>query len=570
MTNKQIARALRETGEFIELTGGNTFRARAYHNAARVIERLEEPAADLAEAGGLAKIGGLGAGIAAQVAELAATGSFDLREELINSIPPGLVDMLRVKGIGAKKARTIWKQLAITSVEELEGAAEVGRLAALPGFGKRTQETVLANVRQFQRYRTHRRYAEATQTAAPIVAALADRTDVVEAALTGDLRRAQETVSSIEILASSRDVEATASAVSADLSYHETARTEDHVTLSRTTEDGIPVRVHVTSVARFPLVLWRTTGSAAHCEAFARQFGATTDAEAEALIYRAAGLPFIPPELREDLGELEAARDDKLPELIRLSDVQGALHTHSTYSDGAHTLREMADACRARGLSYLGICDHSRSLTIANGLSEERVAAQQAEIRMLNAAYAADGGPAFRIFSGIESDILQDGSLDYSDEVLASFDFIVASVHSRFNMSEREATARLVEAVRNPYTTILGHATGRLLLTRSGYPIDHEAVIAACGASGTVIELNANPRRLDMDWRWLRTATEAGVPIAINPDAHSIDELDYLSWGVAAARKGWLTRDQCLNAMSLAQITAWFETRRAAHTEASS
>ncbi|MEL6612473.1 MAG: PHP domain-containing protein, partial [Bacteroidota bacterium] len=290
--------------------------------------------------------------------------------------------------------------------------------------------------------------------------------------------------------------------------------------------------------------------------AFVEAHGQPDEADTEAAIYERAGLAVVPPELREGTDELQRAAAGSLPDLITLADLRGSLHNHSTYSDGAHTLRAMAEAARASGLTYFGICDHSRSLKVANGLSIERLREQIAEVRVLNAEYEADGVD-FRVFSGSEVDVLKDGSLDYPDEVLAELDLVVASVHTHFSMTEAEATERLVRAVSHPHVHILGHPTGRLLLRREGYPLDHAAVIEACAAHGVALELNANPYRLDLDWRHVRAATDAGVLIAINPDAHSIEQLDLIRWGVAVARKGGLTAAQCLNAMGRDAFAAW-------------
>ena len=332
--------------------------------------------------------------------------------------------------------------------------------------------------------------------------------------------------------------------------------------LDATLPGGLPLRVCVVAPARYGTALWQATGSAAHVEAFTARYGAPGAQADEAAVYAAAGLPPVPPELREDRGELDAAEAGALPDLVTVDALRGSLHNHSTHSDGAHTLRQMAERAQAMGLSYFGISDHSQSLTVASGLTPGEVARQREEVDALNEEWAAGGdGAPFRIFHGIESDVLRDGALDYDDDVLATFDFVVASVHSGFNMTESEATERLVTAIANPHTTILGHATGRLLLAREGYPIDHARVIAACAAHGVAIELNANPYRLDMDWRWLREATAQGVLISINPDAHAMDELENVRWGVAAARKGWLTADQCLNAMPLDAFEDWLAGR---------
>jgi DNA polymerase (family 10) len=307
--------------------------------------------------------------------------------------------------------------------------------------------------------------------------------------------------------------------------------------------------------ARFGTALWRTTGTDTHCEAFADAYGVPDDHASEADLFAAAGLPVIPPELREEGDELDAAAQDALPSLLTVEDLQGCLHNHSTYSDGSDSLQRMAEAARSKGFSYFGICDHSQSLQIASGLSPDEVREQDEAVRDLNESFSDD----FRVFHGIESDVRRDGSLDYEDDLLSLFDFVVASVHTGFSMTEAEATERVVRAVRNPHTRILGHPTGRLLLVREGYPLDHARVIDACAEHDVAIELNANPYRLDLDWRWVRRATDQDVLISINPDAHATDEIDYVRWGVAVGRKGWLTPEQCLNAKSLDDFTDWVE-----------
>jgi DNA polymerase (family 10) len=297
-------------------------------------------------------------------------------------------------------------------------------------------------------------------------------------------------------------------------------------------------------------------------EAFVDRFGAPGETDDEDVVYTAAGVAPVPPPLREGADWLDAAQRHELPRLIQLEDFRGTLHNHSTWSDGAHSIREMVEAARERGLEYFALCDHSRSLTIANGLSIERLAAQREEVRAINDEYAAQGID-FQVLHGTECDILADGSLDFPDEILAELDFVVASIHSRFNLGEEEQTARLLRACENPYVDVMGHVTGRQLLRRSGYAIDHEAVIRACAANGTSIEVNANPYRLDIDWRWVRPALDAGVWISINPDAHSTSELDLVRWGVAVAQKGGLTADRCLNTMSLEAFRGWLAERRA-------
>lgn len=562
MTNKSIARVLNETASLIEITGGNPFRGRAFQRAARTIERMEEPAEDLLAAGTLTDIRGIGAGLAAQIQDLIDHGTFALRDELLSALPPGLLDVLAVKGLGAKKARRLWKELDITSLDDLEAAGVAGRLAELDGFGAKSQTNILDNIALLRTYQQRRRYAEVMRLVTPLLGRLREHPAIERAEVSGELRRCMETVESADLLIAATDPSVVCEALADLLDEDSPEPGSDMFMYTGVLANGLPLHLSIVPASRFGSAWWRRTGSVEHCNAFEQIYGAPDDHGVEATVYESAGLPVIPPELREHDGELEAAASGTLPKLITEADLRGSLHNHSTYSDGAHTLEQMAEAARAMGLSYFGICDHSQSLQIANGMSTERVYEQQEEIRRLNARYEQEGSAPFRIFSGIESDILADGALDYSDDVLASFDFIVASVHTRFNMTEQEATARIVTAIKNPYTTILGHPTGRLLLAREGYPLDHERVIAACARHGVAIELNANPYRLDLDWRWIRKATEQGVLISINPDAHAIDQLPYVRWGVAVARKGWLTADQCLNAMPLNVFSDWLDKRR--------
>lgn len=556
MTNKDISRVLKETAALIDLTDGNAFKARAFANAARTLERMPKPATDFVQAGALTNIRGIGKSLAADIEALVETGSFEQYDALIGGIPPGILDMLKVKGLGAKKVRQLWKTLDITSLEELEAAAAHGRLAEVKGFGEKMQAKILTNVSLLKQYRTQRRYAVAHELAEPIVAALQSLDVVSNVSFTGAMRRKQEVVDQVEVIVGTSDPAAVRDALAL------TPSTTDAEVWEGALADGFSLGIRFVAPNAYGRLLFETTGADAFLEAFPFDLRSLGTVATESEVFTAAGLPWIAPELREDGEAVRVAQANQLPDLITYEDLKGNLHNHSTYSDGAHSLKQMADATRALGQSYLGICDHSRSLVVANGMPIERVKQQQAEIARLNAAYAADEGATFKIFSGIESDILADGSLDYPEEVLASFDLIVASIHSRFNMSEAEATERLITAIANPYTTILGHPTGRLLLAREGYPIDHKAVIDACAAYRVAIELNANPYRLDLDWRWIRYATAQGVYIAINPDAHAMHQLAYMKWGVEVARKGWLTADQCLNALSIEAFEAWLHERK--------
>ena len=559
MTNRDIARCLRETAALIELTGGNAFRARAFERAATVIRELETPAVQHLADDTLTDLGGIGDGMAGHIEALLESGSFAQRDELLAEVPPGLLEVLRVQGLGTKKARRLWQELGVTSLDDLEAAATAGRIQDVSGFGKKTQANLLENVRLQQRYRSRRRLSDALEMAAPMLEALRTAEGITRAEAAGELRRQCETVERIALIAVGAP-RAAEGALGPWLGSTSEQPVGDELVFEGTFPNGFPFVVQLVPAERFGTAWWLMTGSDAHCAALQEQYGTAEAHAEEASVYEAAGLPFVPPELREGRGELEAAASNALPTLIEVSDLRGALHNHSTYSDGAHTIRAMAEAARARGLSYFGLCDHSQSLKVAGGLSPASVRAQQKEIRALNEEFASDGQAPFRVFSSIESDVLPDGALDYEEEVLASFDFVVASVHQGLNMTEEVATERIVRAVENPHTRILGHATGRQLLSREGYPLDVERVIEACAEHDVAVEFNANPHRLDLDWRHLRACTEAGVLVAINPDAHATQELDYMArFGVPVARKGWLTATQCLNAKPLDEFVAWLE-----------
>jgi DNA polymerase (family 10) len=578
MTNKEISRALRQTSDLIELTGGNPYRANAFGRAARTIRGLDESVAELAEAGTLTTVSGIGEGLAEQITDLLATGSFDLRDELLSVVPTGLLQVLKVKGLGTKKVRALWEELGVTSLDELDEAAKSGRVKALSGFGKKTQDNIIENVALLRAYATQSRYDDALRSAREIHAALTgtavpDGGAFERVVFTGELRRKLETVSSIDLVVSTtaspdevaeilRGADDTApfdpDAVSTEMEADETG--SEAPVVRTPLSSGLTLHLHVCTPDTFGTTLWQTTGSAAHCEAFVDVHGKPGNFAEEDDLFTSVGAEVIPPELRENDGEWAAATSGELPDLITVGDLKGTLHNHSTYSDGSHSLRQMADKAQSMGLSYFGICDHSQSLQVASGMKPDDVARQQSEIRELNESFGND----FRIFSGVESDILADGSLDYEDDVLASFDFIVASVHSGFNMTKEEATERVLTAVRNPYTSILGHPTGRLLLVREGYQIDHDQVIEACAKHNVAIELNANPYRLDLDWRYIHRAIDAGVLISINPDAHAMAELENVRWGIEVARKGWLSAENCLNARSLEEFAGWLAARQPA------
>ena len=560
MTNKAIAKPLKETSALIELTGGNPFRARAFASAARTIERMEESVADLLQSGELMDIKGIGKGLASQIAEILEYGSFEVRDELLGALPPGLLDVLAVKGLGAKKARTLWQTLGIQSLDDLESAARTGRIAELDGFGEKSQTSILENVALLRSFQGRRRLANAVPEAHHIKQHL-EAAGFESVHVTGDVARCLNDVGDISLVATS------SSGLTPSLPDDLTAQLDgtdhpDGTLWTAALPDGLDVRIVVATPGNGGVAQLRETGPPAFAEALLSTAGTDPVAVDEAALFDLIGRPWIAPELR-DLPDAHGRLEELAGRpLIVDADLKGVLHNHSTYSDGAHTLKEMSDAVRERGFEYFGICDHSQSLRVANGMKPETVARQQEEIRALNEAYASDGGPAFRVFSGVESDILTDGSLDYSDEVLASFDFVVASVHVGFNMSEAQATDRIIKAVSHPSTSILGHPTGRLILKREGYPVDHRAILEACAEYGVSVELNANPYRLDLDWQWIELARELGVLVSINPDAHSIEQIDLMHWGVRAARKGGLSAAECLNAMDCTSFDSWLNARK--------
>lgn len=558
MTNKAIAKPLKETAALLELTGGNPFRARAFAGAARTIERLETPVTDLIASGELTGIQGIGTGLASQIAEILDYGSFEVRDSLLGALPPGLLDVLAVKGLGAKKARALWQKLGVQSLDDLEAAARTGRIAELDGFGKKSQDSILENIALLRSFEGKRRYADAWLQAEALRTDLMGRDGIEDVWYTGELARGLNEVSVLSMIIvgdpSSGDL-------IEGLSLTETTNPEGTRWLGAL-DDGLAVDLLCPAAGLAGRKSLEETGPAEFVDALNKSTGGLPDADTEEGVFEKAGLPYLPAILRDLPSAATRLEELAALPLITDGDMKGVLHNHSTYSDGAHTLREMSEAVRERGYAYFGICDHSQSLKVAHGMDVKTLRRQKEEIDLLNREFATDGGSEFRVFFGVESDILADGSLDYTDDVLEEFDFLVASVHVGFNMSEAQATERVIKAVSHPATRILGHPTGRLILKRDGYPLDHEAVLQACAAYGVAIELNANPYRLDLDWTWVERARQLGVLVSINPDAHSIDQIDLMKWGVIPARKGGLSSKECLNALPLADFTKWIEAGR--------
>ena len=570
MEKSQIANILEEIGYLLELKGENPFKTRAYENGARVVKGLSQDLADLVASGEISKIKGIGSALADKITELVQTGRLEYYEKLKRAFPDGLLEMAKVPGMGPKKIRKLYEEEGITSIDALEKACQENRIAGIEGFGSKTQTKILEGIAFIRQHSNRHLYHQAYHVAEKLLDTIRSCSGVIRAEVTGSLRRCKETVKDIDIVASaaSEDREGimtfftTQTAPKSIISKGETKS-------SIITGGGMQADLRIVADDEFPYILHHFTGSKEHNTAMRglakkrglkmseyglfRENGERIDCADETDIFSVFDMAFVPPELREDLGEIEAAQSDKLPHLICPDDLRGILHAHTTYSDGANTLREMAEACRTMGMQYLGISDHSKIVVYANGLSADRLKKQGDEIRALNDEYSD-----FRIFHGTECDIMLDGTLDFSDDVLAELDFVVISVHQKLAMSQKEATDRIVNAMQNPHVTILGHPTGRILLEREGYPLDYDKIFAAAGENNVVIEINASPYRFDLDWRYLRQAKEYGVKLSINPDAHSTDGLADIYWGVGIARKGWLQAADVLNTMDVGDIANFF------------
>ena len=583
MDKNQVAQVLEDVASLLELKeGSNPFEVRAYENAARAVSALDGDIEQLTREGKLKGVPGLGSTIVKRIEELVNSGQMALYNELVATTPQVKLEMRRIPGVGPKKINAMYNQLHINSIEELEQACKEDKVAALPGFGKKTQDKILQGLAFLAQHSGRFLYPVAEEEAERIREVLAAIPEIVRLQVAGSLRRRRETIGDVDIVASVAD----------DLGDTTRRKIMDIFTSQPTVEaitgkgetkssvvlkSGINMDLRVVNDSQFPYTLHHFTGSKEHHIPLRRRalsmnmtindYGLFRGKEPnlelipckdETDIYAALGMAYIEPELREDTGEIEAAIHGTLPTLVHMSDLRGVLHAHSTWSDGQNTIREMAEACIARGYAYLGLTDHSKVAAYAGGLNEDALRRQGEEIDRLNEEFAG----RIHILKGTECDILRDGALDFSDETLASLDFVVASIHSLFNLSQEEQTQRMLRAISNPYVDIIGHPTGRILLGREGYSLDIEAVIDAAAEHGVCIEINAHPSRLDLDWRYLRRARDRGIKIPVNPDAHSMDGLDVMRYGINIARKGWLRPNDVLNTLSTESILAFFQRRR--------
>ena len=587
MNKTEIAAVLTDIGTLLELKGENPFKIRAYQAGARVIESLgEEEIAQRVEAGTLEEVKGIGEALAQKITELHRTGRLEFFEKLQASVPAGLVEILRIPGIGAKKARALQEKLGIDTIAKLRAACAAGTVAALDGFGEKTQERILSGIRNREAYNKRHLWLEAWEAAEPILQGLRKLPGVKQVEACGSLRRRMETVGDIDFLVAMTDPAPIVEWFVTRPGIKEvTARGETKASVRL--ESGLQADLRLVPPEQFVFTLHHLTGSKDHNvqmrqRALARGLSMSewglfpadekhgpsgelkpggrehkTDIKTEEQLFKKLGLAFVPPELREGLGEIEAAEKNALPTLVEAGDIRGVFHNHTTASDGHNMLEEMTAAAEALGLDYLGIADHSKSSVQARGLTEERLVAQIAEIKKLNASRKFK----CHVFTGTECDILPDGKLDFDAKMLAQLDCVVVSVHSSFRQERAVMTKRIIRALEQSHVTMLGHLSGRLLLERESYEVDMDKVIDAAIANGVAIELNANPWRLDMDWRHWKKAADKGLLTSINPDAHRTAQLAFYKVGVGVARKGWLTKEHVLNALSLAAMKKYLAAR---------
>jgi len=550
MNNKEIANVFNELAKIMELHQENKFKIRSYSNAYITLRKLDSPLVDMSPEE-IGAIKGVGKAINAKIQEFIATGTLETLKKYQDQTPVGVQEMLHIKGFGPKKVYDIWKVLEVESIGELIYACNENRLVELKGFGQKTQEDLRKKLEYYQKTKHQFHFASLEKEAKDLVATIQKKLPNAQISLTGAIRRNAPILSAIEILiASDQAIDSIFSEDGLALQTHE----QNYTAISPTSS---PVIIYHCGLAEFGSKLFLSSATVPFREEFLAKANEKSfkNIATEEAIFEKAGVPYILPELREDAAIVTKAKQQEIPTLVEKKDIKGVLHAHSTYSDGIASLKEMATQCQQLGYQYLGITDHSKSAFYANGLKVNRLKEQWKEIDELNATYNG----AFKIFKGIESDILSSGALDYEEDILKQFDFIIASVHTNLKMDKAKATTRLIKAIENPYTTILGHPTGRLLLSREGYPIDHKKIIDACAANQVAIELNANPYRLDIDYQWIPYAMEKGVKIAINPDAHSLEGITDIHFGTLAARKGLLTAAFCLNTLSTSEFEAYLK-----------
>lgn len=582
MTKDEVAQILVEIGTLLELKGENPFKTRAYMNAARTLEGLTEPLDKIVTEQRLGEIKGIGDALQEKITTLVTTGKLPYYEDLKNSMPSGLLEMLSVPGLGPKKVKALYEKLNITSLDELETACKEGKVAALDGFGEKTQQKICEGISFRRTYSARHLIGDAIFVAEPILENLRSHPDVIRCSTAGSLRRHKEIIGDIDFLASSKNPATVIDFFCKQPSVINIGA-KGETKASVIVKGGIQADLRVVSDAEFPFALAYFTGSKEHnivmrqraiqrglrlneyglfkSDVETRDPALLVPCKTEDEIFQTLDLTYVPPELREDQGEFEAAEKNEIPRLLEWTDLKGSLHNHTNWSDGRNSIEETAKHMNELGLAYWAITDHSKSSYQANGLQPERLRKQLLEIRALNHKLA-DQGEDFRLLTGSEVDILAEGKLDFEDDLLAELDVVVASIHHGFSKDEAEMTRRLIRAAENPFVHIIGHMTGRLLLTREGYKVNQTAVIDACAETGTWIELNACPDRFDMDWRLWHYAKKKGVKCVVNCDAHRIESAAFLRLGAGIARKGWLTRDDVINTLPLDALKLELQKKR--------
>src|SRR5436190_6154987 len=574
MDKDRVAEILVEIGRLLELKGENPFKTRAYENAARALEGLTEPLQKLVAENRLAEIKGIGEGLQKKITDLVSTGKLAYYDDLKASVPPGLVEMLQIPGLGPKKVKAMHDRLGLETIEQLEAACNAGQVASLEGFGEKTQAKILEGIRFRRAYASRHLLSDALAVAEPILDRLRGHADVIRCSAAGSVRRFKEIIGDIDLLASSRKPARVIDFFTSQPGVEGVSAKGD-TKASVILQGGIQSDLRVVSDAEFPFALAYFTGSKEHNIVMRQRaierglrlneyglFKSKTETRAPALlvpcqtedeIFQKLGLQYVPPEMREDMGEFAVAEAGPVPRLIEWTELKGSLHNHSNWSDGRHPLEDVAAYAHNLGCAYWAITDHSKSSFVANGLDAKRLREQLKAVKKINEQFAEEGND-FRLLTGSEVDILADGKLDFADDLLADLDVVIASVHQGFSHSEAEMTKRIIRAAQNPYVHVLGHLTGRLLLEREPYKVNQHAVIDACAETGTWIELNANPYRFDLDWRLWPYARAKGVKCVINCDAHRNEHAGFLRLGAGIARKGWLSKADVINTLPLKSL----------------
>ncbi len=571
MTNKDVAETLTRVGQLLEIRGENPFKARAYYAAARVVEQLGEDISKVVADGELGELPGFGEALTEKVTELVTTGHMSYMDEVMEGLPPGILSLLDIGGVGPKKIKLFYDELGIGTITQLEQAAKDGRLAELPGMGEKSQAAILESIRQYHSHQGRWLLSQALALGEKVLAAVEGVDGSIRASLAGSLRRRRETVGDIDILVSTRSGPKVVEAFTS-LDGVERVLASGDTKGSAVFAPGIQVDLRVVEEASYAAAQHYFTGSVEHNvrmrrEAIQRgwklnEYGLfdgdrRLDAESEEELYKHFGMDLIPPELRENTGEVEAASAHRLPSLIEAEKIKGLVHIHTDWTDGKLALEQVAHEVKERGYTYFVLADHSRAVTVANGLDQERVRRQWKEAERVEKKLSG-----LRIFRSIEVDIKGDGTIDFPDELLAGFDCCIAAVHSGFASSKEKMTSRIIAGIENPYIDILAHPSGRLLLEREPYAVDMAAVLKACAENAVAVEINSHPLRLDLDWRYVRMAKEMGVEFVVSLDAHDEEDFGALDYGIWTARKGWLEKEDVLNCLSARDFAGWLAKRR--------